>query len=181
LRLLVSTAAQKDWEFRQIDVKTAYLYGDLEEEVYMAVPEGLEGVPEGCVLQLLKALYGLKQARRQWYKTLKGELEKFGFKKIESNPHTFIVRRSKMVLIIPIWVDDLFLFGDKRLTDEFERWIPDVFETTTPCDAHYFLGIHVTRNRTIMDPEPYIALDQINFIENVLTTIEGMYNRTITV
>jgi hypothetical protein len=181
LRLLAATAAQKDWEFRQIDVKTAYLYGDLEEEVYMAVPEGLEGVPEGHVLQLLKALYGLKQAGRQWYKTLKEQLEKFGMKKIESDPHTFIVRRSKMVLIIPIWVDDLFIFGDKRLTDEFEKWIPDVFETTPPCDAHYFLGIRVTRNRITVDPMPYIALDQITFIENVLTVIEQMYNRTITV
>ena len=55
-------ATQKDWEFRQIDVKTAYLNGDLEEEVFMEVPQGLENVPEGHVLKLKKALYGLRQA-----------------------------------------------------------------------------------------------------------------------
>lgn len=53
---------QHDWEFRQIDVKTAYLYGDLEEEVYMEPPEGLDGIPKDHVLLLVKALYGLKQA-----------------------------------------------------------------------------------------------------------------------
>ena len=62
LRLLTAMAVQRDWEFRHLNVKTAYLHGDLEEEVYMAVPQGLEDVPEDYVLKLKKALYGLKQA-----------------------------------------------------------------------------------------------------------------------
>ena len=70
LRLLTAMAVQKDWEFRHLDIKTAYLHRDLEEEVYMAVPQGLEDVPEGYVLKLKKALYGLKQAGRQWYEHL---------------------------------------------------------------------------------------------------------------
>jgi hypothetical protein len=57
LRLLAATAAQREWEFRQIDIKTAYLYGELEEEVYMAVPEGLHGIPEGHVLLLSCGCY----------------------------------------------------------------------------------------------------------------------------
>ena len=181
LRLLVATTTQKDWEFRQIDVKTAYLYGDLEEEIYIAVPEGLKGVPEGHVLQLIKALYGLKQAGCQWYKTLMGAMEKFSMKKIKSDPHIFIIQKSKKVLIILIWVDDLFPFRDKHLVNDFKRWIPNYFDTSPPCDAHYFLGIHVTRNRTIEDPKPFIALNQISFIENALVTIERMYGKTITV
>ena len=78
--MLIATTAQYDWEFRQIDVKTAHLYGELDEEVYMDRPEGLEGVPEGHCLLLIKALYGLKQAGRQWYKQLSSAMKDFGMK-----------------------------------------------------------------------------------------------------
>ena len=61
IRLLFALAAEKDWEIRQIDVKTAYLNGKLDEEIFMEPPEGYP-VPEGHVLLLKKALYGLKQA-----------------------------------------------------------------------------------------------------------------------
>ena len=77
IRLLLGIAAKKDWEIRQIDVKSAYLYGDLDEEIYMSPPPGYN-VPEGHVLRLRKALYSLKQAGRQWYKTLKEKLKTFG-------------------------------------------------------------------------------------------------------
>jgi len=114
----------------------------------MEVPQGLKDVPKGHVLKLIKALYRLRQAGRQWYNTLRKVLEKFGMKRVESDPHTFVVtkviNREKKTLIIPIYVDDLFPFGDKVLTDNFEVFIPDYFETTPPCDAHYFLGICVT-------------------------------------
>jgi len=56
----VANAVQRDWEFRQIDAKTVYLYVELDEEVYMEVPQGLTDVPKGHVLKLIKALYGLR-------------------------------------------------------------------------------------------------------------------------
>ena len=185
IRLLAANAAQRDWEFRQIDVKTAYLYGELDEEVYMEVPQGLEGVPEGHVLLLIKALYGLKQAGRQWYNSLRNVMEEFNMKRIEADPHTFIVSKVvdkvKRLLIVPVYVDDLFPFGDKVLTDDFERYIPNYFETSPPCDAHYFLGIRVTRNRTPEDVSPYICLDQITFIGKVLSSIAEFFpNANIT-
>ena len=71
-----------------------YLYGELEEEVYMVVPEGLGGVPDGDVLKLNKALYGLKQAGCQWYLRLKDVMKKFGMELIPSGPHTFIARKK---------------------------------------------------------------------------------------
>ena len=182
LRLLAANAAEHDWEFCQIDVKTAYLYGELDEEVYMEVPEGLEDVPEDHVLLLIKALYGLKQAGHQWYQTLKSVMEQFGMKQVKSNPHTFItyktIKGEQKTLIIPVYVDDLFPFSDKILVDEFKSWIPDYFETTPPCDAHYFLGICVTRSRIPKSPttvKPYVALDQITFIERVVATISEFY------
>ena len=114
LRLLVANAVQHNWEFRQIDVKTAYLYGELEDKVYMDVPGGLEGMPENHVLKLEKALYGLKQVGQQWYHKRSGVMDKFGMKHVKSNPHTFmttkVVRGKKLTLIIPIYMDDLFPF-----------------------------------------------------------------------
>jgi hypothetical protein len=180
LRLLISHAVQKNWEFRQIDVKSAYLYGDLEEEVYMEIPEGLDA-PKGHVCRLIKALYGLKQAGRQWYKTLVTAMSDMGIKRIASDPHTFIGNRLVNVkranLLIPVYVDDLFPFGDKKLVDEFETWIPDYFETSTPCDAHYILGIRITRFR---GENNMIALDQLNFASNTIKSITNSYKNEIT-
>jgi len=185
LRLLAATAVEKNWEFRQINVKTAYLYGKLEEEVYMAIPQGLGDVPEGHVLKLKKALYGLKQAGRQWYKELRGHMEKFGMKLVESDPHTFIfskvINQERKTLIVPVYVDDLFPFGDKVLVDEFEQYIPEYLETSPPCNTHYFLGIRVTRNWSPATNQPFIAFDQIVFINAVLAAIEVLFRDTITV
>ena len=79
-----------DWSICQVDIKSAYLYGDLDEEIYMIPLPGYE-VPKGHILHLRKALYGLKQAGWQWYKTLKEQLKKFGLVQIVNNPHTFVV------------------------------------------------------------------------------------------
>ena len=73
IRLLLGIATQKDWEIRQIDVKSTYLNGDLDEDIYMEVPPGYS-FPKGCILQLRKALYRLRQAGQQWYKTLQNKL-----------------------------------------------------------------------------------------------------------
>jgi len=176
LRLLLALAVEKDWEVRQIDVKSAYLYGDLDEEIYMEVPEGYDA-PEGHVLLLKKALYGLKQAGRQWYLRLKEEMGKFGLVQVKSEPHMFVARKvvknKRCTLIVPVYVDDLFPIGDKVLTDEFELWLPERFDITPPADAHFFLGIRFSRNRTTDDPDngPFISLDQDTFVESVLARI----------
>lgn len=169
IRLLMALAVEKDWEIRQIDVKTAYLNGELDEEIYMEPPPGYD-VPEGHVLRLLKALYGLKQAGRQWYKKLKDTMKKFGLKQVMNDPHTFVFSKViggiKKYLIIPIYVDDLIPVGDKLLTDDFEAWIPKYFDVTIIGDASLFLGIRVTRDKTA-DP-PFLVLDQLRFVDTIL-------------
>ena len=167
LRLLFALAVQNDWEVRQIDVKTAYLYGDLDEEIYMEPPEGAPDVPEGHVYRLQKAIYGLRQAGRQWYRKLKETMAEFNLTQAKSDPHTFVAHKVvdgiRQTIILPIYVDDLFPIGNKRLTDEFESWIGNYFEITEPCDAHYFLGIRIKRNRNPESETPYISLDQDNY------------------
>ena len=161
IRLLFALAVEKDWEIRQIDVKTAYLNGDLDEEIFMAPPEGYN-VPQGHVLLLKKSLYGLKQAGRQWYKCLKDTMSRFDLKPLANDPHTYvghkIVNGEKRTIIIPVYVDDLYPIGDKALTDEFEKWIPDYFGVTLTGDATSCLGIRILRNRNA-DP-PFLSIDQ---------------------
>jgi transposase InsO family protein len=171
IRLLMALAVEKDWEIRQIDVKTAYLYGDLAEEIYMEPPEGYN-VPVGHVLLLKKALYGLKQAGRQWYLKLKSILKEFGFKQVVCEPHTFVVHkvvnRVMRTLIVPVYVDDLIPIGDKVLAENFEAWIGDFLEVTLIGDASYFLGIRVTRSSRTQGEESRLVLDQSTFARTIV-------------
>ena len=178
LRLLLAYAVQEDWEVRQIDVKTAYLYGDLDEEIFMEAPDGYN-VPTGHCLLLRKALYGLKQAGRQWYLKLKGAMAEFGLAQVKLGPHTFVAHKAvggkRCTLILPVYMDDLFPIGNKELTDEFEEWIPTYFDITPPVDAHFFLGMRTSRSwrpgLTQGISNAFIALDQLGFVESVLARV----------
>ena len=169
--LLCALATEKDWEVRHIDVKTAYLNGDLNEEVYMEIPEGFDNYNGEKVLLLRKALYSLKQAGQQWYRKLQEALQTFGLKQTTSNPHTFVAHKVvdgiKRTLILPVYVDDLLPIGNKVLTDDFEHWIHDFFEVTTPTDATYFLGLRLHCDRTT--EYPWLTLDQHQFIKLILS------------
>lgn len=155
IRLLFALAVENDWEIRQIDVKTAYLNGDLDEEIFMEPPKGYN-IPEGHVLRLKKALYGLKQAGRQWYKRLRDAVAKFDLKPLANDPHTYVAHKVvdgiKRTIILPVYVDDLFPIGDKVLCDEFEHWVSAYFDVTITGDASLFLGIRVIRDRTANPP-----------------------------
>ena len=181
IRLLFALAVEKDWEIRQIDVKTAYLYGDLDEAIYMEPPKGYD-IPDGCVLLLKKALYGLKQAGRQWYKRLREVVSKFDLHPLANDPHTYVAHKTidgiKRTLILPVYVDDLIPIGDKVLCDDFEQWLPDYFDVTPASDAILILGIRITRNRNA-DP-PFLILDQEKFAKTIASRISGPAKRATT-
>ena len=167
--LLFAIAVSKDWKIHQVDVKTTYLYGDLDEEIYMDPPFGYP-VPEGHTLHLKKALYGLKQAGSQWYQKLKF-MGKFGLHQITNDPNTFVahkvVKGVRHTLILPAYVDNLFPIGDKVLMDEFEAWIPKYFNVTLTGNASLFLRIRVMRSRT--SQHPWLLLNQMKYVEMILS------------
>ena len=144
----------------------------------MEAPDGYN-VPTGHCLLLRKALYGLKQAGRQWYLKLKGAMAKFGLAQVKLEPHTFVAHKvvggKHCMLILPVYVDDLFPIGNKELTDEFEKWIPTYFDITPPVDAHFFLGMRISWSRQSGSTQgvsnAFIALDQLAFIESVLARV----------
>jgi len=104
-----------------VDIDTAFLYGELNEEIYMNLPEGMTGDNDKCLLLLNKSLYGLVQAARQWHKQFVTILKNIGFKGGMANPCLFIKRYSKGVIIILIYVDDNFCIGHMAVLTEFVK------------------------------------------------------------
>jgi len=113
IRIVMSLAATFDLEVEQMDVKTAFLHGDLEEEIYMKQHDGflVEG-KEDHVCRLRKSLYGLKQAPRQWYKKFESVMFEHGYKKTTSDHFAFVKRfANNDFIILLLYVDDMLIVG----------------------------------------------------------------------
>ena len=112
-KALLAMAAAYDWKIEQMDVKTAFLYGDIEEEVYVEFPEGT-GIKVGNMtdfgLKLIKALYGLGQALRVLYNTLANYLKRLGFQPLTAD--LSVLKRDKT--FIAVYVDDLLVIGPAK-------------------------------------------------------------------
>ena len=111
IKLLVAFAAHQGFTFFQMDVKTAFLNGIIQEEVYVRQPPGFEDSthPE-YVYRFEKALYGLKQAPRAWYDCLTEHLLKNGYKRGETDKTLFLYKKQGSVLVVQIYVDDIIFF-----------------------------------------------------------------------
>jgi hypothetical protein len=127
IRLLLALSLKNNWEVHQIDVETAFLYGELNETVYLKKPEGfneLSGKEMGKhqVLALNKALYGLVQAARMWINTLVDHLaKKMGFKRSRGDPCFLWKYVGEKFVGILIYVDDCAIFGDKEEIQKFQN------------------------------------------------------------
>jgi hypothetical protein len=115
VRLLLATAAEKSLEIHQMDVKTAFLNGALEEEIYMKQPDGYDQVP-GKVLKLKKSIYGLKQAPLVWNQNINGTLEKIGFIRNSAELGLYHKNDGDKTIILGLYVDDILLASnDEKL------------------------------------------------------------------
>jgi len=113
VRALISLAAQKGWLLYQLDVKSAFLNGELKEEVYVEQPQGfvIQGEEEK-VYKLRKALYGIKQAPRAWYSHIDNYFNESSFKRSKNEPTLYVKHQGNMnLLIVALYVDDLILTG----------------------------------------------------------------------
>jgi hypothetical protein len=115
ISLLVALAAQFEWKIHQMDVKSAFLNGDLAEEVYVIQPPGFEVKGQSSkVYKLHKALYGLKQAPRAWNAKLDATLTELQFEKCPSEPGFYRKKVNNSVLVVGVYVDDLVITGDSE-------------------------------------------------------------------
>ncbi|CAL8131459.1 unnamed protein product [Prunus armeniaca] len=124
IRTLIALAAQKEWKLYQLDVKSAFLNGVLQEEVYINQPEGyvIKG-KEDKIYRLHRALYGLKQAPRAWYGEIDTYFMQCGFEKSLSEANLYTkTRGDRDILIVSIYVDDIvYTESCKELLDEFKE------------------------------------------------------------
>ncbi|CAA7026211.1 unnamed protein product [Microthlaspi erraticum] len=132
-----------------MDVKNAFLQGELDEEVYMTSPQCLEHiVKSGKFLKLRKPISGLKQSPRVWYRKLSITLLDRGFKRSEADHTLFTLQRKEVIVVILIYVDDMIISGNEKVgIQETKSYLQSVFEIKDLGTLKYFLGIEVCRAR----------------------------------
>ena len=150
LRIIMALVAQYDLELQQMDVKTVFFNGDLEEEVYMDQPDGfsIEG-NNHIVCKLKKSVYGLKQASRQWYLKFNDTITSFSFHEniIDQCIHRKI-SRSKFIFLV-LYVDDILLdANDLGILYETKDFLSKNFEMRDMGEASHVIGISLFRKRS---------------------------------
>jgi hypothetical protein len=139
-------ASQKNWTIYQLDVKSAFLHGELTEAVYVQQPQGFEiKGEEGKVYKLRKALYGLKQAPRAWYSRIENYFLKEGFEKCDFE-HTLFIKAGAggTFLIVSLYVDDLIFTGNcEHMFVKFKESMKNEFDMSDLGKMRYFLGVEV--------------------------------------
>lgn len=162
-KLLFAIAAAYDLEIEQMDVKTAFLYGDIDTEVYVEQPQGFGATGQSTkVCKLNKALYGLKQSPRVWYFTLTTYLKSLGFESLTADNCIFHDNKGAY---IAVFVDDLLIIGPSK--DEIEAIkgkLRERFHMTDLGPCKYYLGMEVIRDRQ----NRTLKLSQRSYLEKVL-------------
>jgi hypothetical protein len=169
VRILLALAALEDWDIEALDVETAYLYGSLDEEIYMDQPEGyIKKGQERKVCGLLKSLYGLKQLALQWNKEIHKALVNLGFTRTRSDAGVYFKFIEADIIVIVIYVDDVLLMGsDKKMLKKHKEDFMKVFETRDLGEAKKYLGMRITRDHK----KHTITLDQCAYAERFSNTL----------
>ncbi|KAJ9550670.1 hypothetical protein OSB04_014715 [Centaurea solstitialis] len=165
IRLFLAFASYKRFKVYQMDVKSAFLYGKIEEEVYVCQPPGFEDpkFPDK-VYKLRKALYGLHQAPRAWYDTLSTYLLENQFERGVIDKTLFIKKKGLDLLLVQIYVDDI-IFGSTKeeLCKEFEDLMHKRFKMSSMGELTFFLGLQVKQKND------GLLINQSKYVKDMLT------------
>jgi hypothetical protein len=166
IRVLLSLAASHGLLVHQMDVKTAFLNGELEEEIYMEQPDGfvVDG-QEGKVCKLLKSLYGLKQAPKQWHEKFERTLTAEGFVVNEADKCVYYRHGGGEGVILCLYVDDILIFGTSlTVIKEVKEFLSRCFEMKDLGVADVILNI-----KLLKDDDGGITLLQSHYVEKILS------------
>ncbi|WKA05320.1 hypothetical protein VitviT2T_023294 [Vitis vinifera] len=166
IRILLSIAAYYDYEIWQMDVKTTFLNGNLEETIYMVQPEGfVVKDQEQKVCKLQRSIYGLKQASRSWNIRFNEAIKSYGFEQNLGEPCVYKQIGGDKVVFLVLYVDDILLIGnDVESLSKVKNWLASQFQMKDLGEASYILGIQMTRDRK----NRLLALSQAAYIDKVL-------------
>jgi hypothetical protein len=144
LRTIIDFAAKMKWKLHQMDVKTTFLNGVIEEEVYIEKPQGFEVEDEKThVCKLKKDLYRLKQDLRAWYGSIGSFLTSLGFTKSKADSNLYFKVMNDELVIFLMYVDDLFLTREENLITDCKNKLTAKFDMKDLGLMHYFLGLEV--------------------------------------
>lgn len=164
VKMMLSIAAAKGWEIKQVDVNNAFLNGELNKKVFMEQPKGFVDPKHlKAVCKLKKALYGLKQTPRAWYEKLKRALIEWGFKNAISNTLLFYQNRGENHLLVLVYVDNILTTGSQ--IKNIQKVIDLLVNKFAPKELGplgYFLGIEMKRDESGMH------LTQTKYIQDLL-------------
>lgn len=164
LRTLLALGNEEGMAMKQLDVKTAYLHGVLEEEVYMEPPPGSGSAPTQ-VCKLNKSIYGLKQAGRTWYKTLDSILKSQGYRRLEADNCVYIKTGKGYKVVLGVYVDDILLLATtKRILDNAVKNLGDKIALKDLGEPKYILGIEIERDKG----KKQLSISQKKYIGDIL-------------
>ncbi|KAJ9543931.1 hypothetical protein OSB04_023638 [Centaurea solstitialis] len=174
IRLSISLAATYGWPLHQLDVKNAFLHGDLLEEVYMEQPPGFVAQGEcGKVCKLRKSVYGLKQSPRAWFGRFSFVVTKFGLRRSSCEHSVFFASSDSRCILLVVYVDDIMITSsDSNGIQRLKDFLASQFQTKDLGFLKYFLGIEVSRTHK------GICLSQRKYCLDILNDSEK-YRRVV--
>ena len=160
--MMIGLAALKDWYISGLDVKTAFLYGELDEELYMEQPEGFKDPKnKNKVMRLKKAIYGLKQAALAWWKALDKSMATLSCMCLVSDSGIFVNKEKTIVIIV--YVDNvLFLGANKKDISSLKQRFMKIWECRDLGDTQEFLRMCIIKSNG------QIKIDQVDYLNKVL-------------
>lgn len=176
IRIFLAYASYMGFMVYQMDVKGAFLYGEIEEEVYVTQPKGFEDPDNpNHVYKVVKALYGLHQAPRAWYAKLSAFLLKHGYRRGAIDNTLFLKKDYRDIILVQVYVDDI-IFGSTKVEwcREFEELMKGEFQMSAMRELTFFLGLQVQQKPN------GIFISQDKYVREMLKTFDMENVRTAT-
>ncbi|KAL6321467.1 hypothetical protein AAG906_018403 [Vitis piasezkii] len=171
-RIIMALVAHYDLELHQMDVKTAFLNGNIDETIYMVQRRTLSLTIQSNLYAIKRSIYGLKQASRQWYRKFDQVITSFGFKENTVDQCIYLKFSGSKFIILVLYVDDILLASsDVGLLHETKRFLSSKFDMKDLGNASFVLGIQIHRDRS----RDILGLSQKAYIDKVLSRF-GMSN-----
>ncbi|RVX06405.1 Retrovirus-related Pol polyprotein from transposon TNT 1-94 [Vitis vinifera] len=165
VRTILALAASSDWPLHQMDVKNAFLHGDLKECIYMKPPPGLFPSPTSHVCKLRRSLYGLKQAPRAWFEKFRTTLLQFSFRQSKYDTSLFLWKSDMGIVVLLVYVDDIVITGsDSALLGQLKTHLSESFHMKDLGPLTYFLGLEVHHSPS------GISLNQHKYASDLVAT-----------